>query len=216
MGERELENQAKIVVWGQGTPRTLRVYWALHELNLDYHVEPIITRTAAMDSQEFLTVSPGKKIPAIEHDSLTLTESGAITRFLMETYSDEVWTIEQKAKISRWSFFALMEIDATALYVIRRHEGLPNIYGEAPAAISSSYLYVDRQLDVLNELLVDGRSYVVGDKFSEADIHLGSCLIWARLLKIELPMRVAAYCERLVKRDAYQQASTANRMPASL
>ncbi|MFT4562461.1 MAG: glutathione S-transferase, partial [Gammaproteobacteria bacterium] len=173
-------------------------------------------RTAAMDRKEFLAVSPGKKIPAIQHDSLTLTESGAITRFLMETYSDEIWSVEQNAQISRWSFFALMEIDATALYVIRRHEGLPGIYGEAPEAISSSYAYVDRQLGVLNELLVDGRSYVVGGKFSEADIHLGSCLVWARLLKMKLPMRVAAYYDGLVKRDAYQQASTANEMPTSL
>jgi glutathione S-transferase len=186
------------------------VYWALHELQLDYQIEPIITRTEAMDRREFLAVSPGKKIPAIQHDSLTLTESGAITRFLMETYSKAIWTVEENAQISRWSFFALMEIDATALYVIRRHEGLPTIYGEAPAAIASSYAYVDRQLDVLNERLVDGRSYVMGDEFSEADIHLGSCLVWARLLKIRLPIQVAAYCERLVKRDAYQQASVAN------
>ena len=202
--------QADIVVWGIGTPRTLRVYWTLDELGLDYRTERIVTRTAEMDRAEFIAVSPGKKIPAVQHGEIELTESGAITRFLMDTYSTEQWSPAERAQIDRWTFFALMEIDATALYVIRRHEGLPNIYGNAPHAVSSSYEYANRQIRVLDDALKDGRSYVLGDRFSEADIHLGTCLGWAGLLGMELPDRTAAYKRGLQTRSAYKTANVAN------
>jgi glutathione S-transferase len=35
----------RLVLWGVGTPRTLRTHWALHELGLDYECRPILPRT---------------------------------------------------------------------------------------------------------------------------------------------------------------------------
>ena len=205
-----------ITVWGKGTPRTLRVYWVLHELNLPYTVERIITRTESMERPEFLAVSPGKKIPAIQHGDLNLTESGAIVQFLMDTYGNEQWSQAERATIARWSYFVISEIDATALYVIRRHEGLPNIYGEAPAAIASSYEYADRQFNVVSDALDEDSTYLVGEKFSVADVHLTSCIAWANMLKMDLPEKLVAYGKRLMARPAYQQASEVNGMPATM
>ena len=39
-----------------------------------------------------------------------------------------------------------MEIDATTLYVLRRHEALPAIYGEAPTANAAARGYFDRMI----------------------------------------------------------------------
>ena len=205
-----------ITVWGTGTPRTLRVLWVLHELNLSYKTERIITRTESMDRQDFLAVSPGKKIPALQHGDFTMTESGAITQFLIDNYSEESWTAEQHASIARWSYFVITEIDATALYVIRRHEGLPNIFGEAPAAISSSYEYADRQFNVISDVLEDDSNYLVGGKFSVADVHLVTCIAWARMLKMSLPTKLNSYADRLMARPAFLEASEINAMPASM
>jgi glutathione S-transferase len=202
-----------IVVWGVGTPRTLRVYWALHELGLDYEIEPIQTRTESMESRDFRRVSPGKKIPGFQHRELRLTESGAITRYLMDSFGAEQWSAAERAEIDRWTFFVLTELDATALYVIRRHEGLPEIYGEAPAAVSAAYEYAARQFDVLENTIADGRSYLLGERFSEADIHLGTCLDWARFIPIDLPEHISVYHERLRGRPAYQAARAANGPP---
>ena len=202
-----------IIVWGMGSPRTLRVYWALHELDVDYHSEPIYTRTETMEREDFKRVSPGTKIPALQHGDLTLTESGAITRYLMDTFSVEQWSATARAQTNRWIFFALTELDATALYVIRRHQGLPQIYGEAPNAVAAAYEYAARQLSVLEKVLADGRAYVIGGRFAEADIHIGTCLDWARFIDIELPGHVGAYHRRLQQRPAYQAAIDANGMP---
>ena len=43
--------------------------------------------------------------------------------------------------------FIAMELDATSLYVLRRHEGLPEIYGEAPTANRAARDYFDRMIE---------------------------------------------------------------------
>ena len=199
-----------IVIWGIGTPRTLRAYWALEELGVAYESRTIRTRTTDMDDPDFLQVSPGQKIPAMQHGELSITESGAITRYLMDNFSNENWTAHEQAQTNRWILFSLMEIDATALYVVRRYRGLPEIYGEAPAAVSSSLEYARRQLNVINEWLSDGRSFMLGERFSEADIHVTSCLGWAEVEGIALPEYLSAYRGRLTKRPAYNKATTIN------
>jgi len=203
--------QDEIIVWGIGTPRTLRVHWALHELELAYETRTVRTRTPAMDEADFLAVSPGKKIPALQHGSLLLTESAAITRYLMDRFSDEAWSVTERAMMDRLTFFTLMELDATALYVLRRHEGLPAIYGEAPAAVAAAYEYADRQFAVLADMIGD-RTFGLGERFSEADIHIGSVLDWAQVGKIELPANLVRYHDGLRARDAYQAASEVNAM----
>ncbi len=207
--ELSAEMQHNIVVWGIGTPRTLRVHWALHELQLPYETRLIQPRTPQMEEAEFLLVSPGKKVPALQHGTLTLTESAAITRYLMNNFSEQVWSVTERAMIDRLIIFTLMEIDATALYVIRRHEGLPDIYGEAPTATRAAYDYADRQLAVLSGFLGD-QNYCVSERFSDADIHVGSILDWAMMLDIMLPENLTRYHERLRARSAYKAARKAN------
>ncbi|MGR8949183.1 MAG: glutathione S-transferase family protein [Gammaproteobacteria bacterium] len=202
-------SQDNIAVWGIGTPRTFRVHWALHELQREYVTHRVQTRTPMMDEAEFLAVSPGKKIPALQHGDLTLTESAAITRYLMSSFSAAKWTLQQQALIDRFVFFSLMELDATAFYVIRRHEGLPALYGEAPTAVAAAYEYADRQLNVLAGLIGD-QDYCVDNRFSEADIHVVSILDWAMLLKIDLPENLTRYLQRFWQRAAYQLAKETN------
>ena len=100
--------EREIVVWGVGTPRTLRVHWALHELQLPYETRPVQPRTPMMEEADFLSVSPGKKVPALQHGDLTLTESAAITRYLMDNFSGQTWSVEERTTMDRFVFFTLM------------------------------------------------------------------------------------------------------------
>ena len=86
-----------VVIWGAGTPRTMRVYWALHEVDASYEHHAIRTRTPDMEQPAFLAVSPGRKIPALQHGDVTITESGAITRYLMDTFGHARWTTVERA-----------------------------------------------------------------------------------------------------------------------
>lgn len=205
-----MSNEDKIVVWGSGTPRTFRVLWALHELGVAYDLKRIKTRTADMDSDEFMAVSPGKKIPALQHGPTTLVESGAIVFHLYNHFASDEHTDAQDSDILKWSFFALMELDATSLYVMRRHRDLPSIYGEAPAAVSSSGEYFYRQSAVVADALSDGREFLVGQSLTAADIFTVSCCRWAIAYDLMLPKTLADYHQNLSQRAAYLEASEVN------
>ena len=166
-------------LWGIGSARAFRVHWALHELSLDYETKPVRTRTPAMETPEFQAVSPRTKIPVFQDGDLKLFESCAIVTYLARTYdSDDCRLLPTdsagRARCDEWSYFVAMELDGTSLYVIRRHGDLPEIYGEALAAVDCASEYFIRQIAVPDAEFSDGRPYLLGEQFRTADIFLTS------------------------------------------
>ena len=200
----------RIEVWGIGTARTFRVYWALHELGLEYRSHPVRTRTSDMEDAAFLAVSPGRKIPVVRHGGFVLRESLAIVDYLYRL-CDRVPTDQRDAaRIAQWASFAAMELDATALYVLRRHQDLPSIYGEAPAAVQAATEYFARQAGVLDDELVDGRAFLVGDRLTSADIVTVTCCVWAARIGLNLPACLKTYAARHEASTAFGAAGRAN------
>ena len=207
-----------ITLWGVGSSRALRVHWALIELGLDYETVPIRNRTPAMESPDYLAINPRKKIPTLRDGDLYLTESAAIVTYLAETYSTAERRLIPEDRVGRafyfeWVSFVSMEIDATALYVLRRHEGLPEIYGEAPTANEAARAYFDRMIGAAEVRLDDDRRYLLGEDFSGADILMTCCLDWATRYGLDLPDAFAAYRDRVKARSGYGAAIEANTPP---
>jgi len=99
----------------------------------------------------------------------------------------------------------MMELDATSLYVVRRHQDLPAIYGEAPAAVASSIDYFTRMLDsVANN--ISAANPIWGSTFSELDILMTITLDWATTIGLTLPDSVLGYQKTMQRRVAYQAA----------
>ena len=209
---------SELIVWGVGTPRTLRVHWTLAELGLSYSTRPIQSRTGETLTDEYTVLNPRQKIPVLQDGDVTLTESAAITTYLADRYGNSEVPLVPADTIHRahcveWCYFSVSELDATALYVLRRHEGLPQIYGEAPAANAAARLYFQKQMRSVDHVLQDGRTFIVAQQFSIADIMLCSCLTWAQAVDIPIAAHVAAYNKRIMARPAYQTAVLANRIP---
>ena len=199
------------ILWGIATSRAIRAHWALHELGLSYRTEPIRTRTPLMKDPRFLAVSPRGKIPVLQDGGLTLAESAAIVAWLGTIYRDRAPYLvppdpAARARYDEWSYFVMTELDATSLYILRRHVDLHAIYGEAPVAVRSAEAYFGRQIGVVERALADGRLFLLGDDFSGADILLTSCLIWAQRCGLPLSAPVEAYRARMVARPAYATA----------
>jgi glutathione S-transferase len=130
-----------LIVWGVGTSRTLRPHWMLLELGLDYECHPIQSRTGETVTDEFKRLNPRHKIPVLRHRALVLTESAAILQYLSETFANpaEVYLPSDavgRARLHEWCYFTMSELDAGSLYVVRRHDGLQQIYGAAPTAVA--------------------------------------------------------------------------------
>ena len=206
-------------VWGIGTPRPLRVHWMLHELGLDYETRVVYPRQ--MSDPEFLRLVPRRKIPFFEDGDVRIGESGAITFYLADRYRDRAVLApapgsDARAGFDELAFFILMELDATALYVLRRHEGLPDVYGEAPAACKAAREYFARMIGEIERRLADGRPHLLGAEFSAADVLLTSCLMWAQFIGVPLAESLAGYRERLAARPALGRAMAVNFPPEAL
>ena len=197
-------------VWGCGTARTFRVHWAMFALELPYISHSIVTRSSDMDGKDFLAISPGKKIPVLSHGNLNLTESAAIVEYLFCLVREDSNTPENTTEINRWSYFTLMEIDATALYVLRRHEDLSAIYGEAPVACFAARNYFHRQIKVLDKILDHQKPFAVGDQLSKLDIILGSCCLWAQSINLELPSNVERWFTNIQLIKSFESGLRAN------
>ena len=204
-----------LTLWGVGTSRTMRAHWMLLELDLDYQFYPIGPRTRETQTNEFKQLNPRRKIPVLQHGSFVLTESAAIIQYLSETFahlgrmylaSDN----QSRAALNEWCYFIISELDAGSLYVVRRHEGLKQIYGEAPTAVESARDYFLHNLQAMVSRIDSHNPYLFGERLSVADILLMTCLDWAASERISLPEPAARYQKRVALRPAYQTALARN------
>ncbi|HEX3523882.1 MAG TPA: glutathione S-transferase family protein, partial [Stellaceae bacterium] len=167
----------RLVLWGVGTSRTLRAHWALHELGLDYDCRPILPRTGETQTREYTELNPRQKVPLLQDGDFRIAESPAIAAYLSNTYGTRENALiptepREHATWLEWCFYAATELDATSLYVMRRHGALKHIYGESPVALESAAAYFATQLRHAEQALQDGRPFLVGGRLTTADMLL--------------------------------------------
>ena len=206
------------ILWGVGTSRTIRAHWALIELNLSYKTEIIRTRTTDTETAAFKSVNPRQKIPVLQDGTLTMGESAAIVTYLAESYSTEQVNLipdnpKARAKYFEWMSFICMELDATSLYVLRRHWSLPEIYGDSPVANKASEDYFNRMITAADKLKNPKQKYLLETGFSGVDILMTTTLKWALDYNQKIPINFMEYLDHMVNRPGYIAALEANKMP---
>ena len=206
------------ILWGVGTSRTIRADWALIELNLSYKTEIIRKRTTDTETAAFKSVNPRQKIPVLQDGTLTMGESAAIVTYLAESYSTEQVNLipdnpKARAKYFEWMSFICMELDATSLYVLRRHWSLPEIYGDSPVANKASEEYFNRMITAADKLKNPKQKYLLETGFSGVDILMTTTLKWAIDYNQKIPPALMEYLDHMVNRPGYIAALEANKMP---
>lgn len=210
----------KLVLWGIGTPRTMRAHWALHELGLTYETRPILSRSGETKTSEYTALNPRQKIPLLQDGDFVLGESAAIVAYLARKHSRDGCRLvpdqaENLARWLEWCFFIATELDSTTLYVIRRHgTNLGHLYIDAPEVVAQAGGYFRHQLRHVEIALVDGRKYLMGDYFTTADILLTTCLTWAIDYGVGIGDIEQQYLGRILIRPAYMSALKANTISA--
>ena len=136
---------------------------------------------------------------------LSRTYSTDGRRLIPETQRDYAAWLE-------WCFFIVTELDSTSLYVMRRHiaDALGPIYGVAPDVVAKAGEYFREQLRHVEVALQDGRTFLMGDQFTSADILLTTCLDWAIDYGVGICDNAHPYRDRIRERRAYQQGLQAN------
>ena len=210
-----------LTLWGVGTSRTVRPHWALAELGLKYETYAIGPRTGETKTTEYTKLNPRQKVPLLQDGDFSIGESAAIVAYRSKTYGspDKALIPDDKqayAKWLEWCFFIVTELDSTSLYVMRRHSAnaLGPIYGVAPDVVAKAGEYFREQLRHVEVALSDGRTYLMGEQFTSADILLTTCLEWAIAYGVGICDNAHPYLERIQKRPGYQRGIAANVPPA--
>ena len=152
-------------------------------------------------TDEFKQLNPRHKIPVLRHGSLVVTESAAIIQYLSETFPNSTQVYVPNDAVvgldcTSGATSSCLEFDAGSLYVIRRHDGLKQIYGEAPTAVAAAKSYFLHNVDAMAARIGSDGSHLFGEKLSAADILLMTCLDWAASCDISLPETVSSYRQR--------------------
>lgn len=203
-------SQPKIVVWGVGTSRTMRVHWALHELELAYETRRIGSRSGETQTESFRALNPRQKIPVLELGDEVLAESAAIVTTLGERFDPggivPLDGSRERALYLQWCFWVMTELDAHSLYVMRRHGDLADLYGEAPNAVQAARDYLAWQLETAEVEIGARGPFLLGEVFTGADILLTTCLDWAHFYQLPATDTLDAYRTRIGERSAYRAA----------
>src|SRR5690554_5411775 len=156
-----------------------------------------------MKSQDYLKVNPMGKVPALVHGDDVITECAAICAYLAEAFPEAKLSPDasERASYFRWMFFAAGPVEAAITNKSAGFEVSPERrgtvgYGSYEAAMDA-LAYAVRQHD-----------YIAGDRFTAADVYVGSQVGWGlQFGTIEARPEFAAYWGRLNERAAYLRAS---------
>ena len=196
--------QPDITLYHSPRSRSYTAYWMLEELNEPFAVEIIDIAKGDQKQSEYLAINPSGKVPAIDDGSVVVTESPAICIYLADKYAygdlaPAIDAVERGAYL-KWMVYSTAVIEpAVAMHV----------NGLETSAFSMGWGDFETMVSVLTVALTD-REYIVGGKFTAADVMIGSTLS-ALLFRKHIPNvdALVAYDERMSARPACQRAQAA-------
>ena len=199
-----------ITVYHAPRSRSTRVVWLMEVLGEDYKIVPVTIPVAP----EYLQVSPIGSIPAIDDDGIVLSESIAILQYitgrrLPDAMAFTVGPQEPADYAAHLQFLHYGESSLTApLSAVFRTRILGGEGQQDSFTVNDQLNSFIKRIPLLDLRMADGRDYVMGDKFTIADISIGHALGMALALKLEdhLSQPVRDYAARLQARPAYQRA----------
>ncbi|WP_312403190.1 glutathione S-transferase family protein [Rhizobium sp.] len=184
--------------------------WMLEEIGAPYRTE-ILQFGTTMKDDSYKAVNPMGKVPAIIHGKKTVTECAAICAYLADAFPEKglAPSPADRADYYRWMFFAAGPLEAA---VSNRALGFEIPPGRERMIGYGSYADV---MDAL-EFALRSNSYIAGEKFSAADVYVGSQIGWGlQFGSIEKRPAFEQYFGRIALRDAYQRAVEKDDMAAS-
>ena len=174
----------------------------LEELHADYLLHVLNMKTEEQRGAAYLAINPMGKVPAVKHGDALITEQGAVFLYLADLYPEAGITPEigdpLRGPFLRWLFFYGSCFEPAIIDRSQKREPAPR--GMSP------YGDYDTMLQTLTDQLAKG-PYLLGEKFTAADVLWGTALTWITKFKLvpELPV-IKAYIDRVNARPAVKRA----------
>ena len=194
----------EIVFYHNPQSRSQMVRWMIEEADAPHRIVLIDFAKNEHKAPAFLALNPMGKLPTIEHRGTIVTETAAIIAYLADTFPQAglapALCEPARGAYYRWLFFGAGCFEPALLDKMMKR---PEV--ERKSAVGwGSY---DDVLATLKTALATG-PYLLGDKFTAADIYVGSELNFAVMFGapgLEGEPAIDAYLARLAERPAFQR-----------
>ncbi|MFN3718922.1 MAG: glutathione S-transferase family protein [Rhizobium rhizophilum] len=175
----------------------------LEELGVPYKLHVLNMKTGEQRQPAYLAINPLGKVPAVRVGDTLVTEQGAIYLYLADLFPEAGLapglTDPDRGAYVRWLFIygSCFEPAVVDRYMKRE----PGSMNETP------YASYDSLIDLLEVTLKEG-PYLLGERFSAADLLWGIALHWTTMFGlVEARPAFQAYMERLNNRASIQKVS---------
>jgi glutathione S-transferase len=190
-------------IYGAQMSRASRVLWCANELGVPYEFVEIPWEN--QKQPDFLAINPCGKFPGFADGDLKLFESLAINLYIAKKYgTGELYptNIDDEARTLQWTLWAATEVEPNAFPSLMVALG----YSKDTAGAAAAAEKLKPVLKVLDDCLKD-RDYLVGKKFSVADLNVAAVCAMTRHGKIDISYapHVSAWLDKCLARPARTQ-----------
>jgi glutathione S-transferase len=179
------------------------VRWMLEEIGRPYRTE-LLDYGTTMKAPAYLAVNPMGKVPALRHGDTVITETAAICAYLADAFPETGLAPAPGDRLRgpyyRWMFFGAGPLEAAWT-----NQALGFVVPEGREVMAGYGSFAD----VINTLenTVSQGDYIVGDRFTAADVYLGSQIGWGMAFgSIEKRPAFERYWQRIGTRPAALRA----------
>lgn len=149
-----------------------------------------------------LEANPLGKVPTIVHDGAVVSEAAAICAYLAEAFPQAglAPTAAERPRYLRWMFFTAGPLEAAMVDKVLGVTVPPEREGMV------GYATFAKAVDTL-EVAVSESDYIAGERFTAADVYVGSAVGWfTQFGLLDKRPAFARYLERVEARPALTRA----------
>ncbi|MBN3796399.1 glutathione S-transferase [Burkholderia sp. Ac-20392] len=161
---------------------SMAVHWMLIELGVPFETRLVDIDSGAQHTPEYLRLNPAGRVPTLVVDGVPRTESAALLMLLAERHpasglAPEPGSPERVAWFEMMIYLANSVLPAMRNWFYAETDGDPRC-AEMVKAFSRGQ--VEESMTHLDNLLSDGRSYLINDRLSTVDFLAVMLMRWTR------------------------------------
>ena len=181
-----------LTLYGAFRSRASRNIWLLKELGAPFIHVPVLQTDRVANPQApdapintmspaFRKINPNGLIPSLADDDLVLHESLAINLYLAKKLGGKLAPkdLKEDALMTMWSIWAMTECEPHSILILYHRMAKPE-NERNPALAEAAEIAIQRPLDVLEAHLKAHGGFIVGKRFSVADINLAEVVRYAQ------------------------------------
>jgi glutathione S-transferase len=193
-----MADDRKVTLYHSPNTRSSGALTLLEELGAPYELRVLNMKAGEQRRPEYLGVNPMGKVPALKHGDALITEQVAIFLYLAGLFPKAGLAPAvgdpSRGPYLRWMIFYAACFEPAVIDVVTQRD---------PAAMQMSpYGDFETMLRTVTDQLAKG-PYILGERFSAADVLWGGALAWTTMFKLvpELPV-IMNYVQRAAARPS--------------